>query len=339
MIYTVSNKESEIEALLLDLRNIYGDYAFISYIDGEYGIRVQVYRSWVHTFYTTMKEQNIPCIGIVFKNNKLFLDELCDHLIEINDSYLYSISNMNNDDTNCTSLNHFMGAVPTTYYDGNDGWNMSYIRGQYSKSYEDILLKLNFKNIFYTLHVDGSQFINLNGINTGYIFKINNTDVYFDKNNLYGLSLYNAVPTNKIQKYTATNNIVIWTRNTNKWPDRNLPKEVYTAVFDYCILNNKKCYVFQDLIRIDIPEHSNFIEMNTTDRVKNLPNLDKFMELCNNSDIYIGADSGSTEIAALCKTDILVLCSGNLNIKCNCFKYITNREQIINALNNYYNTI
>ena len=51
MIYNISNNETEIKEFLIHLREIYGDYAFISYIDGEYGIRVWVYNSIVYNFY------------------------------------------------------------------------------------------------------------------------------------------------------------------------------------------------------------------------------------------------------------------------------------------------
>ena len=75
MKYTVSNKESDIKDLLLQLKAEYGEYAFISYIDGEYGIRVWVYKSLVvYDFYNSMKARNIPCIGIAFKNNCCFLN-------------------------------------------------------------------------------------------------------------------------------------------------------------------------------------------------------------------------------------------------------------------------
>ena len=339
MIYNISNKESEIEILLLKLRDIYGDYAFISYIDGEFGIRNHVYRSLVHTFYTTVKEQNITCIGIVFKNNKLFLDSLCDHIIEINDSYLDSIiENDENEDNSVTSQNHINCVVPSTYYLGSDGWNLSYIRGQHSKIYEDVLLKMNFNNIFYTLHGDGSRFINLYGVNCGCFFKINNVVAYYDNNNLPYLCKSNMIFSEKMKKYTKTNNIVIWVRNTNKWPERNMSKHQYTSVFDYCILNNKKCYVFQDIIHIDIPKHQNIIEMNVSDKIKNMPNLDNFMKICNESDIYIGANSGITEIVVSSKIDILVISVGEIEIKCNnCLKNINTSEAIINTLNNYYN--
>lgn len=267
MIYNVSNNEYEIEKLLIELRNIYGDYAFISYIDGEYGIRIWVYNSFVYTFYNTLKKQGKICIGIVFKNTKCFINNLCDHIIEIDDIEFPS----------------------TIHYSGNDGFNTSYTLGVHSDLYEKILLDMNFSNIFYTLHVDGVKFINLHGCNNGYICKINNQNLIF--NNININTCINSIHIcEKYEKRPISNKIVIWIRNTNKWTDRNINPEYYKSLFQYCILNNKICCVFQDLIPIELPKHNNIIDCTT--RVKNRPNFDYFIDLCNESDIFIGSDSG-----------------------------------------------
>jgi hypothetical protein len=50
MIFKVSNNEDDIEKLLFSLKESYGEYAFISYIDGEYGMRVAAYNSLVYKF-------------------------------------------------------------------------------------------------------------------------------------------------------------------------------------------------------------------------------------------------------------------------------------------------
>ena len=338
MIYNVSNKENEIEKLLIELKEIYGDYAFISYLDGEIGMRVRA--QWaLYTFYNLVKSENIVCIGIVFKNQKVFIEYFCDHIIEIDDVWFDSANNTHvelvGNQTHFVSDNY----VPSEIYSGNDGWNLSYIRGHHSNIYESILLKLNYSNIFYTLHLDGSSEINLHGVNTGYLFQLHNTKIHINnvcKNCIRDRKLF---INNKIQVKNKTNNIVIWPRNTNKHPNRNMSNDIYNSLFSYCILHNKKCYVFQDLHKISIPDNNNIIELNTVDRFKNIPNFDNFIEICNNSDIFVGVDSGITELAMTCKNDILILSTGQIaNEHKNFYQYIDNCEKLINIISSYYSS-
>lgn len=335
MIFSVSNKESDIKKLLLDLRNEYGDYAFISYIDGEYGIRVWVYNSLVYDFYNLMKKQNTVCIGIVFKNTKSFLNDLCDHIIEIDDVEFYSNSiNCENIDNSSTSSNHINNVVPNNSYTGNDGWDLVYIRGLHSKEYEDILLEMNFSNIFYTLHVDGSRYINLHGCNNGYIYKINNTDIVF--NNINDYTCINSIKIcEKPKKLNKKNNIAIWIRSSNKWPGKNTPKNYYESLFNYCITNNKICYVFQDLIPVDLPCHTNIIDC--TKRIKNRPDFDNFITVCSDSDIFIGSDSGPYYLLQHHSIPIMKIIYDNVQYSDNnTLTSITNEDNLIDILQKYY---
>lgn len=335
MKYIVSNKESDIKDLLLDLKSKYGDYAFISYIDGEYGIRIWVYNSLVYDFYTSMKAQNIPCIGIAFKDSSCFLNNLCDHIIEINDVEFHSTM-MNNviEDNSATSFNHVNDVVPTTSYIGNNGWDLVYIRGIHSDIYENILTDMNFSNIFYTLHVDGSRYINIYGCNTGKIYMINNNNITFE--NIQNSICLNSIKiVDKPHKINKTNSIAIWIRNSNKWDIKNTNKQYYETLFDYCIKNNKICYVFQDLIPIDIP-NSNYI-IDCTTRIKNRPDFDNFIRICNNCDIFIGADSGPIYLLIHQPISILKICYHSLQYIDNNTKHnISDEHALLNVLNEFY---
>jgi hypothetical protein len=334
MKYIVSNKESDIKDLLLQLKAEYGEYAFISYIDGEYGIRVWVYNSLVYEFYNSMKAQNIPCIGISFKNNCCFLNNLCDHIIEIDDVEFYSTIMNEIEDNSQYSLNHANGIVPNNSYIGNDGWDLVYIRGIHSDIYENILTEMNFKNIFYTLHVDGARYINIHGCDTGKIYKINNNIVTFDNINT-SVCLHSIKIFDKPARMNKTNNIAIWIRNTNKWEFKNTNKSYYETLFDYCIRNEKTCYVFQDLIPIDIPTNEYIIECNN--RIKNRPDFDTFLNICNDCDIFIGADSGPIYLLMHQPLSILKICYNSLWYIDNNTKFdINTEESLINVINEFY---
>ena len=335
MIYTISNNETEIKELLLQLRDTYDDYAFISYIDGEYGIRVWVYNSIVYNFYNLMKSQNKICIGLVFKGTKCFLNNLCDHIIEIDDIEFASTTNNKIEDNSSTSLNHGNNIVPSNSYYGNDGWDLTYIRGIHSALYEKILLEMNFSNIFYTLHVDGSRYINLHGCNNGYLYKVNKQNVVFHNiNNFTCINAINNIFTENRAEH-VTNKIVIWIRNTNKWPHKNIPNDYYNALFKYCILNNKICYVFQDIVPIELPIHDNIIECN--ERFKNRPNYDTFVKICSECDIYIGADSGPTYLLMHQSIKILKICNGPVVYTNNTvISNINNESLLLNILSNFY---
>lgn len=333
MIYSVSNNENDIKQLLIQLREIYGDYAFISYIDGEYGIRVWVYNSLVYQFYNKMKSINKICIAIVFKNTKCFLNNLCDHIIEIDDIEFLSNTSENIEDGSKEGLNHNNNIVPKSTYCGNDGWDLSYIRGLHSPLYEQILLELNFSNIFYTLHVDGSRYINLYGCNNGIIYKINNENVIFHNiNNHTCINSIQVCP--KEEHCERSNKISIYIRNSTKWPHKNISPEIYNTLFDYCISNNKTCYVFQDLMPVVLPNHPNIID--STTRFKNRPDFDNFIKISNDCDVYLGEDSGPIYLLLHQNKNILKLCTSNIQYNNNNVINNVNKNKLIDILNNFY---
>ena len=55
--YIVENKIKDIKTLLLALKDKYSDYAFISYIDGEYGMRAGFNINMLY-FYKKCKEKD-----------------------------------------------------------------------------------------------------------------------------------------------------------------------------------------------------------------------------------------------------------------------------------------
>jgi hypothetical protein len=313
MIYSISNDEDEIEKLLLKLREKYGDYALISYMAGEYGYMARLYNGIIFQFYNIMKSNNIPCIAIIFKNNKCFVNNCTDHIVEIDDiefasTYKIPIEYEELSSERIRKISY--GILNENSYNGNDGTHPVYVQGITSKKFEILLNKLDFKNIFYSIHMDGSYFTNRFGCN-GIISnacKINNI---LQPHQYTQKDILQLIPNiNKESKQTKTNTITIFIRNTNKSPMRNIPQEFYKYLFDYCILHNKICNVFQDLIPIELPNSENIIDC--TDRFKNRPNFDKFIEICSKSDIYIGANSGTSELVAYCKINIkMILIEGD----------------------------
>lgn len=295
VIYRTDNKIKNIKNLLNSLKGKYGDYSFISYIDGEYGIRVHVYNSLCYDFYKKCKQNNKTVVGICFKGTKSFLRNCSDHIIEIQDIAFNSTKKEIVDNSRYSANHKNDGYVAKNLYEGKDGWSLEYIRGLHCDEYENMLEEINFKNIFYTLHCDGSRYINKKGValvsNNLIPYKINNTEFYIPSiqswidNNLF-------IEEKEYNPYT-NNAVAIWIRNTNKWPERNMSPHIYNSVFDFCIKNKKTCYVFQDLQPVKIPDNEYIID--STIRYKNRPNFDKFLDICNKCDYFIGADSGSTE--------------------------------------------
>jgi hypothetical protein len=307
MLYKISNNVDDIKDLLIKLKNEYGEYAFISYIDGEYGIRVRVYNSLCYEFYKNCKKRETTVIGICFLNTKSFLRNCCDHVIEIQD-VVFNTTKEEIIDNTLYSKNHSSSAcVASNFYQGNDGWSLEYIRGLHCIEYENILNMMEFKKIFFTLHCDGARYINK--LNWGYadsdliIYKIDNNCLPINNIENHVINSFHIDNINSFDNKKNKNAICMWIRNTNKWPDRNMPPHIYNSIFDYCISNKIICYVFQDLIPVVLPINEYIID--STDRYKNRPNFDNFLNICNQCDYYIGCDSGSTElISAHSKTYI-----------------------------------
>lgn len=332
MIYKVSNQIIDIKNILISLKDKYEDYAFISYIDGEYGIRVWVYNSLCYDFYKKCKQNNKTVVGICFKGTKSFLRDCCDVIIEIQD-IAFDATKEEIVDNGHDSVNHANNSfVPNNLYQGKDGWSLEYIRGLSCDEYEKMLEEINFQNIFYTLHCDGSRYINKKGwAYTGNClnpYKINNTEFslapiqnWID-NNLF-------IEENEYSSYTS-NAVAIWIRNTNKWPAKNISPHIYNSVFDYCINNKKTCYVFQDLIPIKLPNNDYIID--STIRFKQRPDFDSFIDICNKCDYFIGADSGPIHLLNVLKTSNRNICLSDHRL----FKNIIITNNPIDIINNYY---
>lgn len=316
MHYKVSDDICELKSLLIELKTTYPDYAFVSYIDGEFGIRAWLYNSYVKMFVDEIKDQNIQIVGLCFIGHKCFLGHLCDHVIEVQSTCFNNITNAESIDNSHTSLNHAkLDFVPSNKYAGTDGWDLTYIRGIHNDEYENMLKEIDFANIFYTTHCDGARLINVyNQIYVGnnmrvILYKCNNNQIKEQVHLDYICSRYrehisNIISSNEV---IINNNIAIWIRNTNKWPERNISPSVYLKLFDYCITNNKTLHVFQDLIPIKLPTSEYIIECNY--RLNNIPDFDKFKEICDMCCMYIGVASGPLYIAnSLC--NIYTICLG-----------------------------
>lgn len=329
MIIHKVNSLDNLESLLTHYKN--NNYGYISYITGEYGITIKTYKTYVYNFYQELKKNNIKTVGFVFKNTTSFLYNCCDEIIEYQD---IEFDNINN---NMSS------------YEGNNGYAKQYIIGIKNFKYEELLEKINFQHIFYTLFVDGSYH---NNIKSNQITYNNNIILYKIMNNdcsIYITSDYNIITHSEpfIINSNKSNNrcIAIWIRNTNKWNFRNTRIETYQSVFNYCINNNITCYVFMDLLPIELP-NSKYI-INSTNRFKNRPNWDNFLNILSKCDFYIGSDSGSSEMVFLnIKINILVDSLNEVSI----IKEIQNKNkeegyycdfinftnQFATIMNNYY---
>ena len=298
MLYKVTNDIPMLHETLIHIKTLLGNYAYISYVDGEFGLRAWIYNSYVKSFIEKVKKLNIPIVGVCFIGQKCFMEHLCDHVVEIQNTQFTSIAPNQNIDNSQTSVNHRTNTfVPKNEYTGSDGWDLTYTRGVHYDEYEEMLEKLQFDNIFYTLHCDGAQLINKYNYATrspgnlmmykcdgflGYESAASN-----DMLMLYKKNTIHSLPTQHVK---LNDKISVWIRNTNKWPDRNMPPTVYSYLFDYCIKHKKTLYVFQDLTPVKLPPSEYIVECNY--RINNIPDFDKFKEICDDCCVYIGVASG-----------------------------------------------
>jgi hypothetical protein len=270
MLYKVSNNIDDIDNLLYQLKKIYKDYSFISFIDGEYGIRVRIYNSIVKLFYNNCKQKS-TVVAICFLNNKSFLHNCCDHIIEIQDTILDEHS-----------------------FDRDYPKNLAYdtYKSTTKKNiYETMIEKHNFTNIFFSLHSCGSHYINK--FNNKCYYKLENK--FIETPNIAKFIIFEANINQIPYNLTVFKNIAIWIRKSYKHPTRDMPSSVYNEVFNFCIHNKINCYFFMDINEITIPNNPYII--NATKRHHNKPDFDNFLNILNNCDFYIGSDSGSTEFA------------------------------------------
>lgn len=296
------------------LKSEHPNLSFISYIDGEIGFRVILYNSLVYQFATKQRELNNFIVGLCFIGNTFYLKHYCDVVLEVQDIAFQWESFDTSSPEQLSQRNHFPTVDP---YAGNNGSHPFYNTGYYNHQYEQILLDMNLSNIFFTYHCASAWHTSgeLNRYQTSMdivdldIGKINNNYYkIFDKDLLEQIkilhndkhingAMYRIMSFNKFKKQLVKNdNIVVWIRKTNKYPERNMPEEIYLTLFNYCISNKKHLHIFLDLEKVTVPinEYLHVYDF----RKNNQPLFDEFVKICNKSYIFIGCDSGSSWIAA-----------------------------------------
>ena len=90
---------------------------------------------------------------------------------------------------------------------------------------------------------------------------------------------------------------------TNKWPTRNTPQSIIDNICKFCIATKRKCYVIQDLQETIVPDNEYIINYLRSDNsnglyMKGSIHIDNIIELSKKCGVYIGADSGASEIMA-----------------------------------------
>jgi hypothetical protein len=315
-----------IENLLKEIIAENENMAFISYIEGEYGGRCLFYGSIVNDFCIKQKELKNTRVGICFKGNTIFLKDNVDIIIEINSTTFSSV---------ILDYRGRQDGNPTSYaYNGKDGWDNYYTVGIHNDEYENMIDSFNFKNILYTLHNEGGSFSVKNQVygwgSQPILGKINNEPY--------------SLPTVSIQDYFKPNinlttikndKIGCFIRNTNKHPDRNLSSNIYVTLINYCIINKKHLYIFQDLQPVDIQE-SEYVHICNI-RENGVLLIDKFIDICKDCYIYVGADSGATEICSTYTDCNVLMYKSAFNISIKNENIIFNSsEELINNIDNLY---
>ena len=296
------------------LKNEYPNLAFISYIDGEYGFRVVLYNCLAYDFAIKQRELKNPIVGLCFIGNTFFLKHYCDIIIEVQDIAFEWESFDASTPEELARRNHFPIDKP---YSGSNGIHPYYKTGYFNYAYENILTNLQFTNIFFTYHCASSWHtsgeidriqtsiditdLDLGKINNVY-YKICDPSILKQIKNIDNveqthISMFKIKSFNGFIKEKKKNdNIVTWIRKTNNTPTRNLPPEIYWALFIYCITNKKHLHIFLDLEKVSIPKNE-YLHV-YDNRKNNQPLFDEFIQKCNNSYIYVGSCSGSSWMAA-----------------------------------------
>ena len=305
-IIQCSNNIKDVKDVLTQLIDTNGKYAFFSYIDGEYGIRLHVYYSLGRIFYSEMNKKNISVVALVFKGQTWSVRECCDTVIEIQGPCGFSHNKELTDDEYANNK-YNPNWVPTGIYTGTDGLRLEYYKGFHDKEYENMINEFNFSNIFYTTHCCGSKYTNPHSETnliggSGYLFKIEDENVILD--NIQQNFIEPNIRINTLVKGNdGTRDYLVWARNTNKCPHKNFPVDLLEKICKFCISTNRICHVIQDFNLIELPEHKNIINYRRTDdnngiHMKGSINLDNIIELSKKCCVYIGADSGASEILA-----------------------------------------
>jgi|UniRef100_A0A6C0IKR6 hypothetical protein len=303
-IIPCSNNLQDIKNVISSLITENENCAFFSYIDGEYGIRLHLYYSLGKMFYNEMKTMDIPVVALVFKGQTWSVSECSDIVIEVQSSYGFSHNTeLTEKEYNDNKSNPSW--VPTGVYTGSDGWRQEYFKGFHDAQYEKMIDDFNFSNLFYTTHCCGSKYTNphmetpVNG--TGCLYKINNQNVIL--NNIVNNYVEKYFTINTLKQTNNSKDYLLWIRNTNKWPTRNTPQSIIDNICKFCIATKRKCYVIQDLQETIVPDNEYIINYLRSDNsnglyMKGSIHIDNIIELSKKCGVYIGADSGASEIMA-----------------------------------------
>lgn len=268
----------ELDTTLKDLKSRYQNVCLISFIDGEYGMMEIFYETAIKEYLNVCKDKYK--IGLCKKGHTTFLRNKVDIILELEE--LSSILD----------------------YSGKDGWKLPF-SCNYDKI-NSVLENLKLKSYIYSTIINGTWIFNKR-----YAYEHKQKNNNYLKGKSIEIGLLNGNPytiTNKnidneymklkIDKYfdrSKLNRYAIWIRNSNKWIERNFKKEIYLKIFEHCISNNIYLYVFQDIIKIDLPNNEYIIDCAI--RYDNCINVDKFVDICNNCSIFFGCVSGTTHIA------------------------------------------
>lgn len=312
-VIKIDNNPESFLQVITQLRTEYPSLAFISYLDGEYGFRVILFNSLVYQFSQLQRKLKNPIVGLCFIGNTFFLKHYCDIIIEVQDvAFIWDAFDTQTPEQ-LSKRNHMPLHLP---YAGNDAGHYFYKVGYTNTRYEEILLNLQFSNIFFTYHSAGSWHTTgeINNIQTApyisdlYVGKINNNyyklvdntaltntmNEFIDHLNYAFIKLTSF--SNFIKNTEKNDTIVTWVRNSNTIVDANMPKDIYLALFEYCIQHKKHLYVFLDLNKVSVPENE---YLHVCDyRKNNSPLFDEFVKICNKAYLYVGCDSGSSYIAS-----------------------------------------
>jgi len=289
-ISTLSELSTQLDKIIKNTPNI----TYISYIDGEYGFRCLWYNGFVRHYTNKQRKSGNLVVGFCFKGNTIFLKELCDIIIE----YKETAFNLENiiDDTHIDNdkNDHRIDSTPCSVpYKGTSGWSRYNTTGLHSEEYESIIDSFNFKSIIFTIHQIGHTMY-VKNCRSNIIGKLNDIPIDFGRiNDNRDILLSYFKPNTEISKIKK-NAIACFIRNTNKCPERNLPDIIYIPLIEYCKFKKIHLNIFFDLNPVDIQE-SEYVHICNI-RENGVLLIDKFIDICRESYIFLGADSGITEI-------------------------------------------
>jgi hypothetical protein len=312
-IIRVGNSIEEIKETIEKLRASWPTMAYISYAGGELGLIGFFYQTMISRFVRKQRELGNLVVGFCLKGSTSYLKPIADIIIEMNDIVFSDTPDKTLTGGYDHRTNKADGPLNSAYF-GINGWDEYYIKGIRHQKYEELIDSFGFSNIFYTINSDGGTFftkcaaIELTESGDGRpmnVGKINNEPLIFGSNWLKVLEGYGQIYTTR--KKEKSNKICLFLRNTNKDPSRNITKEFYETIFNYCISNKINLYVIQDFMRIDLPISPYIEEFDSKESGKF--SVDKIIDFVQTCYIFVGAESGISElISYYTDTNILMTC-------------------------------